>query len=965
MSVKDLSPAQCILLAVHYASSANIKALHSFTPTRLDALDPELVLRILLTYLPESVDPNEYIKYAEEVASRLYLDYDREDIVVDTTPVKELSEQQAQKQVKKLHLLEVRPPKFPPHAPTDLFTRFLCHRACRIDRETGLLDLIPRLVEPFLDRNDFLRMWYVSVVLPMLRLELEYYPNDKDAQGLGLVEFEALEGREGIDYLLVKAEKHDVESTHKDSVLARDVKGLVGPWMYGHTERKRRKLDHDHARVSKISLSGVTEDDKTGHDWEYMYQWLVSHAQSHFSMVTRCVEDWDGPGDVDLGGLGKSRDYLDDEMQRKLEQQYAQAVFASCYAAEADTEETVKGAHSTLARLAELLDFIPPPDLATSVDSLPKIERHTTSLDASQTVADLAPDRLLSPEHPLTTPRLETYMLLQMMVYSAYQLAGLGHAMSLVSVAKLQFYGNAEEQLVVLRKILHGLSRSGARKDETQWASDRAKLMWLWNWGIEQNDEGNATSGAGVLGKIQRKLFEEEMLGCFIETSCYQMATRLYLTNESNKAGQLLPNDTVECVVFAQAMKAYDGASNGNKTRGGMKKANDIITAFKPHFPDSVPFRQAGALITATHSLSFYSLTLQHGVPFQPVSIRVSADPVALLDKILEQNPRSYTKLDDLTSIARNLVSAGLPRKDETSRVDADETLRGVATGNGDLILEKHRKEAERRVTFMAVQAALREDDFETAYSYIVNRLTPSSTEISAMSSRERETSSHKRNKRDTEDDMSWRAAFLAGRYRPSTASPPTLRRLEQRMELLSLALLLAPTSALTDILAAWRRCEEETTSLQLSQQQAMEDFDNRADKRLSGGPSTVPGNFTITGEQPELLLNQKRREMGRMTGQANSEGDAPMSMFDLTRSAARAFSKNAFPLRSVASASSRSSAEQQRGLEDSTGSLGGEGGLSAQTQRVRKRDIVANAVTGGLTSGLGWVLGVNESHKQ
>ena len=68
---KDLSVAQCILLTVHYASEGNIKALHSFTPTRLDALDPELVLRILLAYLPESLDPREYTTYIGEVASRL------------------------------------------------------------------------------------------------------------------------------------------------------------------------------------------------------------------------------------------------------------------------------------------------------------------------------------------------------------------------------------------------------------------------------------------------------------------------------------------------------------------------------------------------------------------------------------------------------------------------------------------------------------------------------------------------------------------------------------------------------------------------------------------------------------------------------------------------------------------------------------------------------------------------------
>ncbi|TKA78209.1 hypothetical protein B0A55_03764, partial [Friedmanniomyces simplex] len=409
------------------------------------------------------------------------------------------------------------------------------------------------------------------------------------------------------------------------------------------------------------------------------------------------------------------------------------------------------------------------------------------------------------------------------------------------------------------------------------------------------------------------------------------MAVKRYLRDEL--PAKQLPEESVERVVLAKAMEAYDGASNGNKTRGGLKKANDIINAFRSYFGDSTPFRQAIALIAATHALSFYSLTLQHGVQFQPVTIRVSSDPIGLLDKVLEQNAGSYAQLDDLVAIGKNLVAAGLPPSEEEGRV--------LEVGKEEI--ERRKMEAERRVTFMAVEAALREDDFETAYSYVVNRLTPSGAYLTAPSQAEaaQQVKSHGRNsssasgrankRNEAEDDISWRAAFLAGRFRPSTTStPPTLRRLEQRTELLSLALLLAPTAQLTDILAAWRRCEEEMTALQVSQQQAEEEFDDHADKR-----SALPGNFTISGEQPEMMLNQKRREMGRMTGGGGSgaggakgEGEAPMSMFDLTRSAASAFSRNAFPLR--AGSQAQRSVTETEGMEGSVDILAssGSGGL-------------------------------------
>lgn len=382
------------------------------------------------------------------------------------------------------------------------------------------------------------------------------------------------------------------------------------------------------------------------------------------------------------------------------------------------------------------------------------------------------------------------------------------------------------------------------------------------------------------------------------------------------------------------------------------------ISAFRPYFSESVHFRRATALISATHALSFYALTLQHGVPFQPVSIRVSQDPIGLIHKVLDQNPRSYTKLEDLIDIGHNLVSAGLPQQEGNTPIE-DESAKS---------LEGKHKDAERRVTFMAIEAALREDDFETAYSYIVNRLTPSGADIEAPRDESKSARRHARNasknsihsRAPDSDDISWRAALLAGRYRPATSSPPTLRRLEQRTELLSLALLLAPVAALTEILAAWRRCEEEMMSLQLSQQQAEEEFDDLADKR--GSSSSLPGNFTVKGEQPAMVLNQKRREMGRMSGKGGDE--APVSMFDLTRSAAQAFSKNTFALRGAARTSSGH--ERSGGsLERSTESLyGSEDGVNGQ-QRVRKRDMVANAASGALASGLGWMLGATPVSQQ
>ena len=155
-------------------------------------------------------------------------------------------------------------------------------------------------------------------------------------------------------------------------------------------------------------------------------------------------------------------------------------------------------------------------------------------------------------------------------------------------------------------------------------------------------------------------------------------------------------------------------------------------------------------------------------------------------------------------------------------------------------------------------------------------------------------------------------------------------------------------------------------TALQLSQAQAEEEFDDRADRREA--PTQLPGHFGLPDEQPQLLLGQKRREMGRL-GSGRVEEEAPVSMFDLTRSAARAFSRNTFPLGGAqggehAPAAARGSGESARGMDASVDSLGSAGSAETEQQRVRRRDMVANAVSGGLTSGLGWVLGATPVDK-
>ena len=283
--------------------------------------------------------------------------------------------------------------------------------------------------------------------------------------------------------------------------------------------------------------------------------------------------------------------------------------------------------------------------------------------------------------------------------------------------------------------------------------------------------------------------------------------------------------------------------------------------------------------------------------------------------------------------------------------------------------VRERRKAAERRVIGMAIEAALEENDFETAYSYVVTRLTPytPSSTPSLASPRFFFDSDNSNGQEDDAEDVAWRAAMRAGRYQSSpsnswtqasNAARPDLRRLEQRMELLSQALLLAPSNHLEEVLVVWQQCEAEMTSLLAQETEAETRFNDAADRKL-------PGAFNL---EPITTVQPHRKEFGR-----GAVEEAPMGLFDVARGAAAAFSKSAFPLR----AGTQSSSDQNTNLMTGSSSnnpnrvsmdLSESGYLSGgagHDDRVRKRDMVASAATGALASGsgalvsgLGWVLG-------
>lgn len=332
--------------------------------------------------------------------------------------------------------------------------------------------------------------------------------------------------------------------------------------------------------------------------------------------------------------------------------------------------------------------------------------------------------------------------------------------------------------------------------------------------------------------------------------------------------------------------------------------------------------KRVEALLKASHALSDYRLVLKQGEPFSPVVLRVHSDPIIIIEKVLNQNPKAYTRLQEFLELGTNMVHAGLTSTASLTRVAT--TLPKV---------EQRLFIAEKRIVAMCIEAALNEDDFETAYSYVVSRLgnvaTPILGPVDALS-----------------DAWSWVAALKAGQYiRTERSQQPThlgtasgnpeIRHLEQRIECLATAVRAAPPAELQQILKSFRRCEEQLDSA------IREEAANEMAWNAAGDFSALPGNF-------EPLVQRTAQPPRNMTATiaARQGEEAPMSLFDLSRATARIAQRNLTALSSL----------------QSMPAPGGSGDVPQEQpeSRTRKRDQLREAATGTLVSGVSWLIGAN-----
>ncbi|KIW24156.1 uncharacterized protein PV07_09887 [Cladophialophora immunda] len=879
----ELTDAHIVLSAVQVTSEGDLESLLKIVRWRPEIFSDTFVYRLLLSFYPaETAEQSTLAKFLQSLGDQ------SNDAKGPEAPSLEpstsnLTENEALRRCRALSLRSI--PEYEPIRTRSELANVVIEWAKRLEQIHGSAQPAAEFVHNFIGHDSDLGLWYETYLAPLVRLQYEFYPDSENV--IGLRDLETLSDKEGIQTLLQYAMKR-----HNPSEVARDLDYVVSPWVRGASQAKRRRVDY--------SAEDTTSDEKT---WESLYDWLIATSMTEFSIAAKAYADWNGPVEYHRP--------TDEAVAR-----FAQTGMAIVYGCSEASPEARSVCRLVIIKAAKLLNLglpelsQPEPDI-----SLPK----GFATDLAET--DLLINSLLKKSNKFTRVNEFSLHLLTGIFATAEILSGFGSPRTISELAHVSIFGSERRHKDELRRLLQHIPLH--TRQEIDWRSVRRQLLWLQSWAKTQPVVA-AQQRTAFLSHLPLSFVETQILDALLKAAQFAIVKEVYLDNPSPS----LSGSEIEARVVAAILEAYDNASNGNRDRGGMKRANEILKAFRPSFPESSALSDIDHLIRATHSLSFYQLTLQHGVPFKPVSIRVQKDPLSLVEKVLEQDARAYTKLEDLLEISRNLVRAHLPNRGNVITEDAEP-------------LQSRLLDAEHRITYQAIMAALGASDFDTAYAYITTRLN-TSTEQSASSG--------------SVDDVSWRAAYAAGKYRPSS-SPKNLNTsiesLTQRMELLSRALMLAPSGeALSGILATWRRYEEELDALKTQAVEEERAFDAKAD-------AAVPGAFGLDNRDADVA--ETKRVMARRSGPIGSgpsyEEEAPLGLFDVARGAASALRKSAaFPLGSTGlrdlKIHSDTATKHDAQREQAGSPVSDDGG------RVRKRDMVANMVTSGLVSGMGWVLG-------
>lgn len=487
-----LSPAKVVLLAVHFAAHADIDSLSAVVSTYPLVLRKDLVLRVLLTHLPETTEPDAYRGLLQGLETEdVQLP---NDALVDTSSVEAISDNDASRRVKKLRLLTLTDLGTPPQSSDDHLTLFLFQRAYRIDEEAGLLSQLPTLLLPFGHHDPSLQAWITSAVLPLYRRACQYYKDP--ARTYTLRNFDNLPGATAVQYLLARTGEDEEGLQY----VGRDLRGLISPWLQNEARWSIKDINNSQDSVGGESI--------VCSDWELVLDWLIAQASTSWKTALAAFEQYDGPVDVDFGPNIDAIQRQD--RQDYLRRTYAQSAMASLFLLAEPSEAALQRALRVVSKVWSMIGEAHPQELPGVAQTLPDLSSVDTLIDSTSTTFSMRND-LLSPANPLTVPGTTNTRLLHALASSALIATRLGLAWTIRKAGELALLQDAHDQKTELAKLTRTLSSSASRDDDNFWTRSRQEVLWLRDW-KEQSSNRPQSDGCGVFGRIPRNDIDKEIL---------------------------------------------------------------------------------------------------------------------------------------------------------------------------------------------------------------------------------------------------------------------------------------------------------------------------------------------------------------------------------------------------------------------------------------------------------------------
>ena len=506
------SPSHVILEGIRLATEADIGGFQDLTSAFPEVLKLELILRILLSFLPESVNPSLYTAFLRDLVSRSLLETrNNEQRVLDT----EASEEEANHQLRSLQLRTLQDSSLNLDSSLDPLSLFLISRARQIDSETGNIFLVKELIEPFLDHSRDLRIWAISTLLPLLRINYELLASHDFSYTLE--DFEDLQGGKALNSLL-SASDSQIHDTRDETQLGKGLRSLVGPWILGEPLRKRWKMKPriDGSREELEQPLGL-ESGLRDSSWSTVNEWLQETSMTNLPRATQAIEEWDGPQDVDYGGWA-TKELEAESSTPSSTTAYLETILSVIYSSPYTSTDCYVHFNQILARLT-FLTKTDIPLAPASPDRPPSAALLESKFLCLLNPADLEPQNLRTGSNPLTTPSTAAINLARALVWSSNKLAILGYPLEMSRVAQLCLFDSPENQQKEFQKLVRQLRTHGV-KDDLRWTQIRQDLLQLRSLTSAPSTTQNPQASLlGVFSRVSIDTLETELLQAYLSNS--------------------------------------------------------------------------------------------------------------------------------------------------------------------------------------------------------------------------------------------------------------------------------------------------------------------------------------------------------------------------------------------------------------------------------------------------------------